>query len=86
MALGKLAEAEEALVGPMLPMGVSSDAPIPGGAAGLYLLARICRCDSLHCCLCQCWLKSRQALLSCLVEHSGIRAVLIMSLGHVVAI
>ena len=43
MALGKLAEAEEALVGPMLPMGVSSDAPIPGGAAGLYLLARICR-------------------------------------------
>ncbi|KAK9797012.1 hypothetical protein WJX73_004710 [Symbiochloris irregularis] len=45
LALGKLSEAEEALIGPMLPRGValSPEAPIPGGAAGLYLLARICR-------------------------------------------
>ena len=46
LALGKYAEAEEALVGPMQPLAIPSSAPtaIPGGAAGLYLLGRICRC------------------------------------------
>ena len=46
LSLGKYAEAEEALAGPMHSMGAASEtfAHTPGGAAGQYLLGRICRC------------------------------------------
>lgn len=43
-SLGKYAEAEEALLGPAQPSYLpSGGSTTPGGAAGLYLLGRICR-------------------------------------------
>lgn len=44
LSLGKYTEAEDALVGPLQPAGMTNGfTNVPGGAAGLYLLGRICR-------------------------------------------